>query len=147
MRQSNITWKALSNRDYRAEAVVGSQEEKDDIILSYAISHFVSWCSARVNIITSTPRACHPNRQEKVHHDRGDFSKWHWYARPQDSQFSLQHLTHNKQGWWVYNGKTLLANSSSSASCEVQGTPTPWKYHWELQLLGAFPTAGLAYFC
>jgi len=27
----------------------------------------------------------------------------------------------------VYNGKTLLANNSSSASREVQGTPTPLK--------------------
>lgn len=55
--------------------MVGSQEEKDDIILSSAVSLFVSLCPARVNIITSNPGVCHPNRQEKFPHDRGDFSK------------------------------------------------------------------------
>lgn len=39
----------------------------------------------------------------------------------------LQHLTCNKEGWWVYSRETLLANSTSSASWEVRGTSTPLK--------------------
>lgn len=135
-RQSNLIWKVLSNRDYRVEAVVGSHEEKDDLILSYAISHFVSWCPARVNIITSNPSARHPNRHEKAPHDRGDFNKWHSSARPQDLQFSLQHLTYSKEGWWLYNGKTLLIAPHLLLE-RCRAPLLPWKYRWELQLLGA----------
>lgn len=111
MKQSNNIWKVLSKRDYRAEDVVGSQEEKDDIIRCYGISRFVSWCPARVNIKASNPSACHPNRQEKVPvTEEILISDIHL----QDLSFSLQHLTHNKEGWWADNGKTLLANGSSS---------------------------------
>lgn len=143
MKQSNNIWKVLSKRDYRAEDVVGSQEEKDDIIRCYGISRFVSWCPARVNIKASNPSACHPNRQEKVPvTEEILISDIHL----QDLSFSLQHLTHNKEGWWADNGKTLLANGSSSVSWEAQGTPTPRKIKRRAAVAECQPNSKLGLF-
>lgn len=128
---SNFIWKVLSNRDYRAEAVVGIQEEKDDIILSYAVSHFLSWCPARVNIITSNPSACHPKRQEEVPRERGDFNKWHSSARPQDSQFSCSIclITRKDDGCKMGKRCWLIAPHLLLERCWA---PLLWKYHCEL---------------
>lgn len=108
---------------------LSGQEEKDDIILSYAVSLFVSWCPARVNIITSNPGVSHPKRQEKFPHDRGDFSEWHSSAEAQDSQLPCQHLPWNEEGWWVFSGKMVLR-----LLIFLRAARLPCKYLWSCSL-------------
>lgn len=74
MRQSSNIWKVLSNRDYRAEAVVGSQKEKDDIILSWYFSFcFLMSCQSEHN--SQQFKYVSSQQERESIHDRRDFNK------------------------------------------------------------------------